>query len=76
MRDLAERVDLRQPSLYAALLQLAGVGRAEDVDLFTAICAGLTHQQVANDPGGDRWVAQARRVVGMFLAEVRRQPSE
>ncbi|WP_072803144.1 TetR/AcrR family transcriptional regulator [Rhodococcoides yunnanense] len=60
----------------AALLQAAGVDRAEDVDLFTAMCAGLTHQQVANDPGGDRWVAQARRVVTMFLTEVRQQPRE
>ncbi|WP_307796722.1 TetR/AcrR family transcriptional regulator [Williamsia soli] len=60
----------------AALLQAAGVSRAEDVDLFTALCAGLTHQQVANDPGGDRWVAQARRVVTMFLTEVRQQPRE
>jgi AcrR family transcriptional regulator len=60
----------------AALLQAAGVTRPEDIDLFTALCAGLTHQQVANDPGGDRWVAQAGRVVTMFLAEVRNRPEE
>jgi AcrR family transcriptional regulator len=56
----------------AALLQAAGVTRAEDVDLFTALSAGLAHQQVANDPGGDRWVKQADRVAEMFLTEVRR----
>lgn len=55
-----------------ALLHAAGVTRAEDVDLFTALSAGLTHQQVANDPGGDRWVKQSPRVVEMFLTEVRR----
>ena len=46
-----------------------------DLDLFTAIVSGLTHQQVANDPGGDRWVGVARRVVDMFLGEVARQRS-
>jgi AcrR family transcriptional regulator len=60
----------------AALLQTAGVTRAEDIDLFTALNAGLAHQQVANDPGGDRWVAQADRVVAMFLTEVRQSPRE
>lgn len=56
----------------AALLQAASVTRAVDLDLFTALSAGLTHQQVANDPGGDRWLKQADRVVSMFLTEVRR----
>ena len=60
----------------AALLQAAGVTRAEDIDLFTALSAGLTHQQVANDPGGDRWVKQAGRVVAMFLTEVQQSPRE
>ena len=54
------------------LLHAAGVTRAADLDLFTALAAGLTHQQVANDPGGNRWVKQADRVVAMFLTEVRR----
>jgi AcrR family transcriptional regulator len=60
----------------AALLNAAGISRAEDIDLFTALTAGLTHQQVANDPGGDRWVAQAGRVVAMFLTEVRQSTRE
>lgn len=60
----------------AGPLAAAGVTRAGDVDLFTALSAGLTHQQVANDPGGDRWVQQAGRIVDMFLAEVRRTSQE
>jgi len=60
----------------AAQLHKAGITRAEDIDLFTALIAGLTHQQVANDPGGDRWVAQAGRVVEMFLTEVQQSPRE
>jgi len=59
-----------------ALLQAAGVTRAADIDLFTALTAGLTHQQVANDPGGDRWLKQAGRVVAMFLTEVQQSPRE
>ena len=48
---------------------------ADDVDLFSALVSGLSHQQVANDPGGDRWVRLAGRAVDMFLADVdRRRP--
>ena len=53
-------------------LAAAGVSDPGDVDVFTALVSGLGHQQVANDPGGQRWVQQARRVVQMFLAEVAR----
>jgi hypothetical protein len=39
--------------------------------------SGLAHQQVANDPGGRRWVRLAGQVVDMFLADLdrRRRPS-
>jgi AcrR family transcriptional regulator len=70
------------PASYALALQfyqgaqarLAAVGATdpEDVDLFSALVNGLAHQQVANDPGGDRWVRLARRAVDMFLADVER----
>jgi AcrR family transcriptional regulator len=51
-------------------LAAAGATDPGDADLFTAIVSGLTHQQIANDPGGDRWVRQARRATEMFLADV------
>jgi AcrR family transcriptional regulator len=54
-------------------LAAAGVSDQGDVDLFTALVSGLAHQQVANDPGGDRWVRQAGRAVEMFLADVDRR---
>jgi AcrR family transcriptional regulator len=54
-------------------LAAAGIVDDEDIDVFTAVVAGLTHQQVANDPGGDRWVRQAGRVVEMFLADADRR---
>jgi len=53
----------------------AGVSDPADLDVFTALVSGLTHQQVANDPGGDRWVQQSRRVVEMYLAEIGRSTS-
>lgn len=54
----------------ATLITAAGVTEQTDVDLFTAIAAGLSNQQVANDPGGDRWAVLAERAVNLFLAEV------
>jgi AcrR family transcriptional regulator len=54
-------------------LAAAGVARQTDADLFTAIVSGLTHQQVANDPGGQRWVRLSRQTVDMFLAHVERR---
>ena len=56
-------------------LTAAGGSDPSDVDVFSALVSGLAHQQVANDPGGDRWVRLAGRAVDMFLADVdRRQP--
>jgi AcrR family transcriptional regulator len=56
------------------LIGRAGVRDAVDIDVFTAIVTGLAHQQVANDPGGTRWVRLADRTVDMFLADVQQQP--
>ena len=36
-------------------LAAAGVSDPSDIDVFSALVNGLAHQQVANDPGGDRW---------------------
>jgi AcrR family transcriptional regulator len=58
-------------------LTAAGGSDPSDVDIFSALVSGLAHQQVANDPGGDRWVRLAGRAVDMFLADVdRRQQSD
>jgi AcrR family transcriptional regulator len=56
-------------------LAAAGVRTQGDVDVFSALISGLAHQQIANDPGGKRWVRQAGRVVDMFLADVDRRRS-
>jgi AcrR family transcriptional regulator len=54
-------------------LAAAGVSDARDVDVFSALVNGLAHQQVANDPGGDRWVRLSEQAVDMFLADVNRR---
>jgi AcrR family transcriptional regulator len=73
------------PASYALALEfyelarqrLAAAGATEpgDVDLFSALVNGLAHQQVANDPGGNRWTLLAQRAVTMFLTDVKRQKS-
>jgi AcrR family transcriptional regulator len=61
--------------LMTERVRAAGLEGPSDVDLFSAIVSGLAHQQVANDPGGDRWVLLARRVVEVHFADVdRRSP--
>jgi AcrR family transcriptional regulator len=57
----------------SGLVRRAGVYDSADIDVFTAIVSGLAHQQVANDPGGTRWVRLADRTVEMFLADVERR---
>lgn len=54
-------------------LAAVGVKGQRDTDVFSAVVAGLAHQQVANDPGGNRWVRLAERTVEMFLTDVDRR---
>ena len=68
MEPSRQFVDLMTERLRAARLDGPG-----DVDLFSAVVSGLAHQQVANDPGGDRWVLLARRVVEVLVADVHRR---
>lgn len=47
-----------------------------DVDLWTAVVTGLVSQQLANDPGGDRWKRLVDRATDMVLAEIAPDLSE
>ena len=53
--------------------EAVGVRSSAEMDVLTALISGLAHQQVANDPGGRRWVRRADQVVEMFLADVSRR---
>jgi AcrR family transcriptional regulator len=52
-----------------------GITEDADVDLYTALIGGLIEQQLANDPGGDRWRRQLPRVIGMFADEAGLPPA-
>lgn len=47
-----------------------GVSSQSDLDLWTATLGGFVDQQLANDPGGDRWRRQLPRLVDMYCDEV------
>jgi AcrR family transcriptional regulator len=53
-----------------ARLALAGVSDPEDFDLWTALVAGLSAQQTANDPGGDRWLRLVDEAVDMYADHI------
>jgi len=55
----------------AAVLARLGIVDSVDLDLWTAVQMGLTDQQLANEPGGDRWTGQLHRAIDMYLAHVR-----
>ncbi len=50
------------------LLARNGITAARHLDLWTALVTGLVDQQVANDPGGERWTRLIGETAAMFLA--------
>lgn len=67
------RVAIEFYELGQKMAAAAGARTQAEMDLFTAMVTGLAHQQVANDPGGRRWVRLADRTVEMFLVDVERR---
>ena len=49
------------------LLAAAGIEGDGALDLWTAVTSGLAAQQMANDPGGDRWRRLSRPAVQMMV---------
>jgi AcrR family transcriptional regulator len=45
----------------------AGLDDQGDIDCLVAITAGLMQAQLANDPGGDRWVRHLDRMIDLHL---------
>jgi AcrR family transcriptional regulator len=50
-----------------------GIVTQQDLDLWTALSNGLAAQQVANDPGGDRWMQLTEAAVDMYLAHLKQR---
>lgn len=44
-----------------------GLADPRAIDLFTALTAGLASQQIANDPGGDRWLRLVDDAAEMYV---------
>ena len=60
------RVAVRLVELSKERMARAGVG-PEYFDLWTGLISGLSFQQIANEPGGERWVGLVDNAVDMFL---------
>jgi AcrR family transcriptional regulator len=68
------------PESYAIAVETLEIGREwlarsgltdpRDLDLYTAVTAGLTNQQISNDPGGDRWTRLVDEAIEMFFEHV------
>ena len=65
------------PQAYAASLEMYTTMGAylpitdpADADVYTALIAGLVAQQLANDPGGQRWRRLIPRVMTMFADDI------
>jgi AcrR family transcriptional regulator len=67
------------PETYAVAVQIIELGkkrfamagiRPEYFDLWTGIISGLSFQQIANEPGTDRWLRLVDNAVDMFLDHV------
>lgn len=52
------------------ILSRAGIHNEADFDLWTAVVAGLASQQLANDPGGDRYIRLIDEAVTMFANHI------
>jgi AcrR family transcriptional regulator len=52
------------------ILTSLGIRTLEGFDLWTALIAGLSSQQLANDPGGDRYIKLIDDAVAMFTDHV------
>lgn len=70
----AESLRLVERALTVLDEELAamGISRPEARDLWTALVAGMANQQIANDPGGDRWERLAGEAVEMYMDHVER----
>jgi len=55
-------------------LALNDITQPRHLDLWTALLNGLVDQQIANDPGGDRWIRLIDEAVTMFVAHSRPAP--
>jgi AcrR family transcriptional regulator len=59
---------------HQAFLRAVGVSGVRAHDLWRAVINGLIGQQIANDPGGDRWTRLVDEAVEMLVVRYARRP--
>jgi AcrR family transcriptional regulator len=64
----SHKVALETLGLLLDRLTAAGVTDPADVDVFRGLVNGLAAEQIANDPGGQRFIRRADHAVRLFLA--------
>lgn len=69
--EAAYRPSVEVLEQWHTALAAVGIDDTVSVDLSTALLAGLAAQQLANDPGGDRWVRLADDAIDLLLAHAR-----
>jgi AcrR family transcriptional regulator len=71
----AESYAIARRSLDTARAALGRAGLTEDahLEVWTALTGGLVAQQLANDPGGTRFVRHVDEVIDMYLTHLKRQ---
>ena len=58
-------------NIFRDRLAAVGIDDPKAIDIWTALMGGIVNQQIANDPGGDRWTRLIDDVVDMYLAHVK-----
>ena len=71
----AYEVAVRIVELGKVRFKSLGVTEPEQFDLWTGLISGLSFQQIANEPGSDRWVRLVDDAVDMFLDHVNKTKS-
>jgi hypothetical protein len=56
-------------AIQVETLEAAGISGARSLDMWRAMIHGLIGQQIANEPGGKRWVRLLDDMVDMFLLQ-------
>lgn len=59
---------------FGPLLRYENV-RQQDLDLLTALLSGLVSQQLANEPGGDRWARLAEEAADLLATRIEARAS-
>ena len=60
---------------YSTMRTYLPLSDQDDIDVYTALISGLIAQQLANDPGGQRWRRLIPRVMNMFADDLGLPPT-